>query len=409
MIPEFCGVNYLTFTKDVIKKYRSLRESLLEYIVKPCFVLIFFIAATSLILQTSCTSLNTEAECLKSGKEHYEKEQYDKAIRDYTRAIELKPDSAKTYKNRGTAFYKLKQYDKAIQDYSKSIELKSDEYNYLLRGIAYGKLEQYDKAIQDYSKSIELKPDENYYLLRGAAYDKLKQYDKAVLDYAKAIELKPDENYYLLRGNAYFHMKQYDKTVQDCSRSIELKPGERKYLLRGIAYFEQKQYDKAITDFSKNIELNRYCKNAYQCRGATYCRLRQYDKAIFDRSKAIELKPDDIASYTCILEICIITGQPEQFNKWLKQFAAIPESKLSKAALLIKLYLVCLNKCILNEPRTEMENRLEALLKEKIELDWSFELTDEWLDNPKNGLTPEQIKYIRELSDKVKASQKNLH
>ena len=128
-----------------------------------------------------------------------------------------------------------------------------------------------------------------------------------------------------------------------------------------------------------------------------------------DRSKAIELKPDDIASYTCILEICIITGQPEQFNKWLKQFAAIPESKLSKAALLIKLYLVCLNKCILNEPRTEMENRLEALLKEKIELDWSFELTDEWLDNPKNGLTPEQIKYIRELSDKVKASQKNLH
>ena len=65
--------------------------------MKPCFVLIFFIAA-SLILQTSCTSLNTEAECLKSGKEHYEKEQYGKAIKDYTRAIELKPDSAEAYK-----------------------------------------------------------------------------------------------------------------------------------------------------------------------------------------------------------------------------------------------------------------------------------------------------------------------
>ena len=78
----------------------------------------------------------------------------------------------------------------------------------------------------------------------------------------------------------------------------------------------------------------------------------------------------------------------------------------TKDSLLIKLYLVCLNKCILNEPRTEIESRLDALLKEKIELSWSFELTDDWLDNPKNGLTAEQIKYIRELTDKVKASQK---
>ena len=111
--------------------------------------------------------------------------------------------------------------------------------------------------------------------------------------------------------------------------------------------------------------------------------------------------------YLDAVEICIITAKPDQFNKWLKKLdAAIPEGKLSKDDLLIKLYLVCLNKCIWNEPRTEIENRLDALLKEKIELDWSFELTNEWLDNPKNGLTAEQIKYIRELTDKVKASQK---
>jgi len=32
--------------------------------------------------------------------------------------------------------------------------------------------------------------------------------------------------------------------------------------------------------------------------------------------------------------------------------------------------------------------------------------TDEWLSNSKNGLTPEQIKYIRGLTDKVKIACK---
>jgi len=122
----------------------------------------------------------------------------------------------------------------------------------------------------------------------------------------------------------------------------------------------------------------------------------------------ITLEPDGIDAYLNILEICIIGAKPELFSQRLKQLEkAVPEDKLSKDDLLIKLYLVCLNKCVLNEPRTEIENRLEALLKDNVKSSWDFELTDEWLDNPKNGLTPEQIKYMRGLSDKIKATQKN--
>jgi len=122
---------------------------------------------------------------------------------------------------------------------------------------------------------------------------------------------------------------------------------------------------------------------------------------------AVKLKPDYSASYSSILEICIITAKPELFCKWLKQFEnAVPEAKLSKDDLFIKLYLVCIERCVLNHPRTEIETRLDALLKEKVELNWLFDLTDEWLKNPKNGLTPEQIKYVLNLTDKVKASQK---
>jgi tetratricopeptide (TPR) repeat protein len=49
--------------------------------------------------------------------------QYDKAISDYTKAIELNPKHADTYYSRGLAYNKMGQYDKAISDYTKAIEL----------------------------------------------------------------------------------------------------------------------------------------------------------------------------------------------------------------------------------------------------------------------------------------------
>ena len=124
---------------------------------------------------------------------------------------------------------------------------------------------------------------------------------------------------------------------------------------------------------------------------------------MFNYSKSIELKQDCNETYLCIMEICIIAARPEQFSQWLRQFeTAIPSNKLSNENLLTKLYLVCLNKCVLNEQRTDVENQLDALLKGEVKLKWSFDLINEWLDNSKNSLTPEQVKYIRGLTDKVK-------
>src|SRR5215204_1440714 len=51
------------------------------------------------------------------------KRDYDEAIREYTKAIELNPQFAEAYYNRGIAYSDKKEYDAAIQDYTKAIEL----------------------------------------------------------------------------------------------------------------------------------------------------------------------------------------------------------------------------------------------------------------------------------------------
>jgi tetratricopeptide (TPR) repeat protein len=55
--------------------------------------------------------------------------QYDEAIADYNEAIRLRPQYAKTYFNRGSAYRKKGQNEQAIADYQKALELSPDLEN----------------------------------------------------------------------------------------------------------------------------------------------------------------------------------------------------------------------------------------------------------------------------------------
>jgi tetratricopeptide (TPR) repeat protein len=96
------------------------------------------------------------ASNLNAGNAAYNKGDLDTAIADYTKAIELKPDDAEAYYNRGVAYGDKKLDDQAIADYTKAIELKPDDVD----AVAYRGKKLYDQAIADYTKAIELKPDD---------------------------------------------------------------------------------------------------------------------------------------------------------------------------------------------------------------------------------------------------------
>ena len=60
---------------------------------------------------------------------------YNGAIADYTKAIELNPNYANAYYNRGISKHNLKDYNGAISDYNKAIEIDPNYANaYYNRG-----------------------------------------------------------------------------------------------------------------------------------------------------------------------------------------------------------------------------------------------------------------------------------
>lgn len=103
------------------------------------------------------------------------------------------PDYA-FYQNQGNAFFVKGNYDLAVVNYNKGIELNpKDATNYLSRGLAYYNKNFYDLAVADYTKAIEITPQEStIYFKRGDSYEKLGDKDKAIADYQKAIELDKD-------------------------------------------------------------------------------------------------------------------------------------------------------------------------------------------------------------------------
>ena len=77
-----------------------------------------------------------------------EKGEYDLAISEFNKVLEIYPMSAETYNNRGITYSKKGQYDLAVSDFTKALEIKPDmakaHYN---RGITYAKKGQYALAL----------------------------------------------------------------------------------------------------------------------------------------------------------------------------------------------------------------------------------------------------------------------
>ena len=106
---------------------------------------------------------------------------YQGAIADYNKAIEINPQYAGAYYNRGNTKYELKDYQGAIADYTKAIEIDPQYASaYQNRGLARIMSKDYVGASADYTRAIqytENPQDASLYVNRGIAKERRKYRD----------------------------------------------------------------------------------------------------------------------------------------------------------------------------------------------------------------------------------------
>ena len=263
----------------------------------------------------------TANQYLEAGNRAFFAKNYDEAIKNYNKVLEMNPNDVEAYTSRGLSYFIGKDdCDKAIEDYSKAIELKPDDPNlYTFRANVYGFI---TKSTPDISKKIKyaslLRSDslksaeliqsnankiadnlfngdfETAKKLSDEYLEKEKQnYPKKIAEETKLIE-KGEKFRYWYRGTLHEHMGELDQAIADYTRAIEFEPDKPlNYSSRGTAYSKQKKYDLAIADLNKAIELSPQNESysIYMMRGNIYKEMGDREHAIADYEKVLELVP----------------------------------------------------------------------------------------------------------------------
>jgi len=241
------------------------------------------------------------------------KGKYNRAIADYTKAIEIDPEYADAYYNRALAWKNkgYRYYKKAAADFKKStmanrmaiianltkiIEMTpNDPKVYYNRGIIWKKIGDYDKALADYTKAIEIDPNyTNAYNSRGHVWYAKGDYEKAIADYTQAIDINPkDPILYFNRGNAWRNKADYNRAIADYTKTIEVDPNYAEAYNK-LAWLKATCPDNTYRDGVRAVELAKKAvelKEAYYTLGtlaAAYAEAGRFQDATKTQKRAIE-------------------------------------------------------------------------------------------------------------------------
>ena len=138
-------------------------------------------------------------------------QEYDKAIKNLDKAIEINPDNSLAYNNLGFIYSEQKDFENAISKYKIAIE-KGNTIAYNNLGTIYLSQERYKEAEDSYKKALISFKDNSMILYNlGIFYFEQEQYDEAIKFYEKSLEIQDDEATRFHLGLVFSLTNQYEK------------------------------------------------------------------------------------------------------------------------------------------------------------------------------------------------------
>jgi tetratricopeptide (TPR) repeat protein len=194
------------------------------------------------------------------GAELNEIGQLDLAIREYTKALEIKPDFADANINLGSALMRRGQFEEAVQCLSKALQDKpySAAANNNM-GVASSQTGDLNGAIGYFKKALRIKP--HYAEARNGLGNALAQkghIEDAMVEWAKAIEINPDYAQPHYNMGVFFEGKgDMRKAEKSFSEAVRINPGfAQAYSKLGFISARQGDYKSAMRLFKKALEIN---------------------------------------------------------------------------------------------------------------------------------------------------------
>jgi tetratricopeptide (TPR) repeat protein len=210
----------------------------------------------------------------------------------FSNAIKIHPDKAEVaYKNRGNHYARvLGEYELAIMDYNKCLEINPLNATVLSnRGNVYGLLKDYKSSIKDYTLALKIENNNlEARINRGITYTLNQEYNNAITDFefAKSLDSKNE----LIDANlafAFLNNKEYQKSIDLYQSLIDRNDQNPDYYFKqGVGFFNIQNFEKSAESFTKTINLNSNFENAFLYRAQAYKMKGEINLALQDAMMA---------------------------------------------------------------------------------------------------------------------------
>jgi tetratricopeptide (TPR) repeat protein len=237
----------------------------------------------------------------RRGSASASRREYEPALVDLTRSIELEPANADHFYERGRAYASNGQADKALEDFSQAIKLRPDDVRALMaraeiRALRHEPAEaigpDLDAADHAAAKQAEMR------LELGGLYQRVGNYPAAIAQYDDWINSHHGDDIQMPRArNARCWARALtgqglDQALEDCNFAVRKDPKVAAFFdSRGLVYLRQGKYDKAVADYDAALALDAKLAWAFYGRGLAKQHQGQGAAAQADIAAATALAP----------------------------------------------------------------------------------------------------------------------
>jgi TonB family protein len=202
----------------------------------------------------------TAAAYVTRGNNRLNHGEYDLAIADLDKAIEMDPTAALGFADRGMAHIWKRQYELARKDLDAAYAL--DPRNPIVfrgRGMLAVDADDLRGAIEAFTTSLEIEPHNAFSLQhRAAALLLAGEQDKALADYAEAIQIQPSSLLpYVARADIFRAQGKIELSVGEAESLIAANPTDaRAFMTAGAIDAASGKDSQAMRAFDRAVEMS---------------------------------------------------------------------------------------------------------------------------------------------------------
>ncbi len=250
----------------------------------------------------------------------YKNCEFEKAIEYYSILLN-KEIQFEYYKKRGLSYFRINDYEEAIKDFTKYLMNSPDDYDiHYFRSVAFYRIQKYDQCIKDLDKSIKYKSNRsNFYYLRFLSKFRLNNIngindpnDNSYQDYQKAVKIYPNI-VNIFEDWGFKIEKAYNlNSIDGINIAIHDHPKELFLYTQRAKLFKQcNNYKGAIRDFKKALRISPDMQNVYKELGELYLNLDDYTNSKKYYNKSLSYDNSDYEIYYKLGTICSKLGEYE--------------------------------------------------------------------------------------------------